>query len=409
MNGERHLPTAKKLRDIFLAEVRRLEIEYRAHERFSVEKAEMWAQALKEENDKTLVRDLIYEETEKAPDDQQGAFLRVATATTLPLSKALEQYLEARAPDNPYGNKPLGASSRSETTTAVNYLCLFMKAKPETIFLDDVTPELVAEFQYEFLPKRPSKRPGKTRSPDTTQKNITMLRGLWRWAIARKKVALTDNPFNSPVDDLPRQVLRKEPKRDLFKPEETQKILAAAPQGDRLGDLFRVGLVSGARVTEIAKVSVSDTTEDGTVFLIAGGKTENAKRVVPVPLVAQPIIKRLREAAIEAREERLFHEFPINKSTGTAKSASKAFTSLRRRVLGRASDDRLVFHSLRHTWKTISRRAGLSLDDAHDLGGWAGVKRTSDPYDHGLNSSELAKAQEKVATLLSNDGYLRDF
>lgn len=46
MGGERHLPTAKKLRDIHLAEVRRLEIEYRARDRFSRERAEVWADAM---------------------------------------------------------------------------------------------------------------------------------------------------------------------------------------------------------------------------------------------------------------------------------------------------------------------------------------------------------------------------
>jgi hypothetical protein len=41
MAGERHLPSAKKLRDIYLAEVRKLEIEYRARHRFSLEKGDM--------------------------------------------------------------------------------------------------------------------------------------------------------------------------------------------------------------------------------------------------------------------------------------------------------------------------------------------------------------------------------
>ncbi|NOD90123.1 tyrosine-type recombinase/integrase [Ruegeria sp. HKCCD4315] len=409
MSGERHLPSARKLRDIFLAEVRKLEIEYRVRQRFSLERAETWAEALRTERDQTLVRDLIYEEAEMAPEGERKAFLKVATATTLPLSRALEQYLEARAPDNPYGNKPLGKTSANEVVTAVNYLCAFCDTTPDALFLDDITPELVAAFQHEFLPKQTSKKTGRGLTPATVAKLIGMLRGLWRWALARKKVKLESNPFKPPEDDLPKAKKRSEPKRDQFKPEEVQKVLEAVPQGDRMGDLFRVGLVTGARVTEIAKVTALDTKEDGSVFLIAGGKTDNAKRVVPVPEVAQPIVARLRAEAITGEHERLFNAFPINASTGTAKSASKAFTGLRRKVLGRETDERLAFHSLRHTWKTLSRRAGLSIDDAHDLGGWAGVKRTSDPYDHGLNESELAAAQEKVATILRNEAFLEGF
>jgi integrase len=325
------------------------------------------------------------------------------------LSKATAQYLEARAPDNPYGNKPLTKMSSNEVQTAVNHLCAFMGKTPDTLFLDDITPELATAFHHEYLPSQISKKTGRNLTPATAQKLMTMLRMLWRWALARHKVKLDGNPFNTPVDDLPRVKKTDGPKRDPFKPEEAQLILEAAPQGERMGDLFRIGLVTGARVTEIVKVTVEATKEDGSLFLIAGGKTDNAKRVVPVPKVAQPIIKRLRADAVAKGQDRLFHAFALNASTGTAKSASKAFTTLRRKVLGRETDERLAFHSLRHTWKTLSRRAGLSIDDAHDLGGWAGVKRTSDPYDHGLNVDELAGAQEKVAALLAAEAYLRGF
>lgn len=434
MDGERHLPSAKKLRDIYLAEVRSLEIDYRARERFGLKNAELWAEALNTarkaaipdryepgiipndeevmeiyEVDSTCVRDLIYDEVEQAPESNRMAFAKVATATTLPLSIAVEQYLQARAPDNPYGNKPLSASSGEETHTAVNYLCAFFDRKPEALFLDEVTPELASEFRYEFLPKQTSKRSGKGLTAGTADKLVTLLRGLWRWAIARRKVQLVANPFKPPEDDVPRETKSTQPKRDQFKPEETQKILEAAPQGERMGDLFRVGLVTGARVSEIAKVTVEDTKEDGSVFLIAGGKTENAKRVVPVPEVAQPIIQRLRKNAVVGRRDRLFHEFPLSPSKGNASSASKAFTYLRRKVLKRESDERLAFHSLRHTWMTASHRAGVSIDDAHNLGGWAGVKRSSTPYNHGLNDAELAEAQEKVAGHLSSEGYLDGF
>lgn len=409
MAGERHLPSAKKLRDIYLAEVRKLEMQYRARRRFSLERAELWAEALREDQEDDLVRHLIYDEAERAPDADRRAFFKVATATTLPLSRSVQLYLEERAPDNAYGNKPLGRTSANEVVTAVNYLCAFKKATPETLFLDDVTPEDVSNFHHEFLPAQTSKKTGRPLTPATNEKLLTMLRGLWRWARARKKVKLKANPFNTPDDAVPRQKKNGQPKRDQYSPEEVQKLLVAAPPGDRLGDLFRVGLVTGARVTEIAKVTVDETKPDGSVFLIAGGKTENAKRVVPVPKVAQPIIARLRAAAEQEGHDRLFNAFPINAATGTAKSASKAFTGLRRKVLGTETDERLSFHSLRHTWKTLSRRAGLSIDDAHDLGGWSGVKRSSDPYDHGLNETELARAQEKVAAMLRREGYLEGF
>lgn len=407
MDGEKHLPTARRLRDIYLAEVRKLELEHRTRNRFSVERAELWSDAM-DQHDPAFIRDLVLEEAERAPKEQQNAFRKVALSKAFPVSKAVSQYLRDRELGNGYGYKPLGPTSINELHTSINYLCAFTDTTPETLFLDEVTSEMVLEFRGSFLPSQPSKKTGKGLTLATVEKSMTMLRGLWRWALAHKKVDLDGNPFDTP-DGVPRQKKASETKIDQFKPSETQKVLAKVSQGDRMGDLFRLGLVTGARISEIAKVTVDDTHEDGSVFFIEGGKTDNAKRVVPVPEVARPIVARLRSEAVEGGHERLFHAFPLAPKTNTAKSASKAFTHLRRKVLGEETDGRLNFHSLRHTWKTVSRRAGLSIDDAHDLGGWAGFKRTSDPYDHGLNIEELAEAQAKVAALLQQDGFLEGF
>ncbi len=179
--------------------------------------------------------------------------------------------------------------------------------------------------------------------------------------------------------------------------------------GELLGDIFRIALVTGARATEIAKVMVTNAKEDGSVFLIEGGKMENARRVILVPVVTQSIVSRLRTAALEGNHERLFYMTPLSPTLGNASALSKRHTIFRRKVLGGETDGRLDFHSLRHTWRTTGHRAGLTVDDTHDLGGWASVGRTSDPYNHGLNLDELAMAQEKITALMECDGYLKGF
>ncbi|WP_270725863.1 tyrosine-type recombinase/integrase [Shimia sp. Alg240-R146] len=368
----------------------------------------MWADAMREAEDPAMVREVLYDEIERAPKSQRKAFGKVATAQSLPVSRAVVQYLNDRAEGNGFGYKPLGPTSVNELHTAINHLCAFTGTTKDTLFLNDLSTEMVLEFRGSYLPSQKSKKTGKGLTLATVEKSTTMLRGLWRWALAHKKVDLDVNPFDTP-EGVPRAKKTKEAKTDQYKPEETQKILEVVPQGDRLGDLFRLGLVTGARITEIAKVTVDDTYEDGSVFFIEGGKTDNAKRVVPVPVVAQPIVKRLRQAAVDGGHQRLFHAFPLAPKTNTAKAASKAFTNLRRKVLGVETDGRLNFHSTRHTWKTTSRRAGLSIDDAHDLGGWATQAKSSDPYDHGLNLEELTAAQSKVTALLDKDGHLEGF
>lgn len=407
LGGERHLPTAKKLRDMRLAEVRTIEAEYRASERFSQERAELWSQALRSEHsDPTLVRDLIYDEIQAAPERRREGFRKVALASTLSLEVAVERYLSDRSPGNGFGYAPLKQTSINDLLTAVRYLADHKGHALTEVFLSDVSREDVIAFRGEYLPRQRSKRTGTGLSVGTIEKLTTMLRGLWRWALDHEKLPSgSPNPF-----ELPRGVRRApkkpETQRDQYQPSETRKILEAAPLGSRLGDVFRLALVTGARASEIVKVKVSDADEDGSLFYIAGGKTANAQRVVPVPAVARPIVRRLRSEALEQGQERLFHAYSLKPSTGNASSLSQEFTRLRRRVLGRETDGRLSFHSLRHTWRTTARRAGLSVDDTHDLGGWSAPSKTSDPYDHGLKVQELELAQQRVANLLEQDGHL---
>lgn len=104
--------------------------------------------------------------------------------------------------------------------------------------------------------------------------------------------------------------------------------------GELLGDIFRIALVTGARATEIAKVMVTNAKEDGSVFLIEGGKMENARRVILVPVVTQSIVSRLRTAALEGNHERLFYMTPLSPTLGNASALSKRYTIFRRKVLG---------------------------------------------------------------------------
>lgn len=89
LGGTSHLPTAKKMRDIRLAEIRTIEAQVHAgatlDSRFSLERAE----ALKAQNAKggpngyePDIHDLIEDEVSKAPKVQRKAFKKVALSGT---------------------------------------------------------------------------------------------------------------------------------------------------------------------------------------------------------------------------------------------------------------------------------------------------------------------------------------
>ena len=232
-----------------------------------------------------------------------------------------------------------------------------------------------------------------------------MLRVFWTWAIVRKKVKSEVNPFENPKG-LNRKKRNKQAKRDMYSPEEVGKMLSEFPRDDRLGCVFRLSLITGCRATELCKVLLSDIADDLSHFFIPDGKTDNAVRIIPVPLFARDLfelrVAKARELHQQhgdaAAEWRLFPDYPLRPTTGKASSLSQQMTRERRRVLGMETDGQLTFHSLRHTWFTIARRAGVPAGDANDLGGWAGERTSSSSYDHGLLLQDLSKRQEEVAT-----------
>ncbi len=420
LGGTRHLPTAKKLRDIRLAEVRAMEADAARGaslgDRFGIERATAWAEALRvqraqggPDDYEPDVQDLIEDEVRKAPKEKRKAFKKVALSGTLSLEEAVTRYLHDRRPGNGNGYAPLRKTTENDLKVAVRYLCQFLQGASDNVFLEDITTNVVSDFRGDFLPAQTSPRAPQGLSLATIEKLVGLLRNLWSWAIERKLTGSSGvNPFENPkgVRRLKRD---KRAKRGIFEAVEATKMMQAFPRGHRLGDIFRLSLVTGARADELAKVLVVDVEEDGSAFTIRGGKSDNARRTIPVPEVARALVCDRIQIATTAKAERLFHKFPLRPATGKASSLSQLFTRERRNVLGAETDGRLAFHSLRHTWLTKARQAGVPASDANDLGGWAGERTSSSTYDHGLLLRDLAERQERVAARLDQDGYLEAF
>lgn len=417
--GERHLVSAKRLRDICLAEVRTMEREALAGSdlsgRFSPERAELWAEARRVQDAaggsdeyEPDIRDLIYDEAERAPPAQRKAFQKVALSGTLSIANAVTRYLHDRREGNGHGYASLAKTTMNDLRVATRYLCAYAEETDETLFLEDVTSEMVSCFRGDFLPAQTSPRAPSGLSLATIEKLCGLLRNLWKWSLAHQHVAFVVNPFDLPKG-VRRQKRNRGPKGGTYSSLEATAIMEAFPSGGRLGDIFRLSLVTGCRADELAKVKLVDVTEGAAFFTIRGGKTDNAVRTIPVPQVARKLVLDRLPKAHNIKQERLFWDFPLRPATGKASALSQLFTRERRKVLGKETNGRLTFHSLRHTWFTKARQAGVPLSDANDLGGWAGERTSSSAYDHGLLMADLAKRQEQVAARLEQDGYLSAF
>lgn len=194
-------------------------------------------------------------------------------------------------------------------------------------------------------------------------------------------------------------------KRRTFTPEETSKLLKAAPMGTRDGDIIRIALLTGVRLSEITAIEASWVDKSFKGYTIPKGKTDNAARYVPLVGDAQTIIQR--RMAENNSTGFLFPELKVRPSDGKRSPAvSSSFTRLRRKVLGKHTDGELVEHSFRHTWRTAARRAGVNLRTTHEMGGWSRGDNVDTVYDHGLTKDHYQKEQEKVAAWLESEGYL---
>jgi len=292
--------------------------------------------------------------------EKASRWYRTATGKQTPFKTALESFKSDKG-------KSLSRSSLNNLDTATKEFLAF--AGPD-VSMEDVNRRTVAEFVTEFLPNRRGPKAPDGQGPATIRKKVSQLTQVWRWAQQRGILAYSkETPWDEQAPSA-KEVEAASKKRRPFKPDETRKLFAAAPEGTTLGDASRVALMCGVRLEEIAGLDAAEVAEDARHYTIKNGKTENAARVVPLVGVAHEVIKR-RLAKVKNKGP-LFPELPVRKSTGKRGGAvSQAFTRLRRKELGVATDGELGMHALRHTWRTAARRAGVDLRTAHELGGWA--------------------------------------
>jgi integrase len=228
---------------------------------------------------------------------------------------------------------------------AVGLLADFVGAQRD---VRDVDRRLAGHFVGEKLLKSGSSR-------RTMNRQLSSLSAFWRWLDRRGFVS--ENPWRGQSESAGRsQEKRKRP----YTEDELAKLLAVDPrehvggdQGAALADLIRLGLLTGARLNEICELRCEDVIENGTAIRIAQGKTANAKRVVPLHELVQPIIARRQRASNQGP---LFPELkPGGPDQKRSWYISKRFTILRREVLG--DSDALDFHSLRRSFATFLESA----------------------------------------------------
>ncbi|WP_208720771.1 tyrosine-type recombinase/integrase [Mesorhizobium sp. M1A.F.Ca.IN.022.06.1.1] len=171
--------------------------------------------------------------------------------------------------------------------------------------------------------------------------------------------------------------------------------LLGGDAGLLLIDLMRIGALSGMRIEEMCQLLASDCR--GGVFNVRAGKTENARRTVPIHSSLVKIVER--RMAGKKDSEYLFHELPpVPKSRETRSDpAAKQFTRYRRtmKVDERPNDkakSNVDFHSFRRWFIRKARDAKLA--------GAVGFDEWTITWVVGHTDSDRAKSLD-----LSQHGY----
>lgn len=216
----------------------------------------------------------------------------------------------------------------------------------------------------------------------TVAAKLNALAGFYRYAVAE------DYTDRNPMENVLRpQIERVSPREGLTRPEFADLLTAARFSGPRDHALIRLGGINGLRVAEVVGIDIEHIRREQGELLVhilrKGGKTQ-----------AIPLSTRTAWAVEQTAGERSHGPLFLSRE-GSRLDRAGAGRVVKRLVRVAGIDKHITFHSLRHTYATLCRAAGIPDDEIAAGGGWADIRMPS-YYDRG---SKVSKARNATATL----------
>ena len=272
-------------------------------------------------------------------------------------------------------------------------------------------PERVSKYQGSGAPKV---------SPTTVKKRIGAIQTLLSFA---EKERWIDGNVGARVTvdgagkaKTPRRSFRHDELRALFASElflfpERLTSRCTAISDLTLYWLFLLGLTSGARIEEIGQAHLSDVTTDAGIHYIditdyvpdssttqerheKSLKTDDSRRILPLhDHVLKAGFLRYVQALRAIGQHRLFPDLKANNFDKVTKEASRRANRYIDKIL--SSDKRIVFHSLRHTFKDLGREAEIQERILDQLCGHAPTS-VGGGYGQGVGTASLKRNLGRV-------------
>ncbi|EWH02538.1 tyrosine-type recombinase/integrase [Halomonas sp. BC04] len=236
----------------------------------------------------------------------------------------------------------------------------------------------------------------------TVQGHISRLKNLWDYAYTRAWVS-ADNPFEKHKINTTKGRQKKQP----FTTKELSMLLDVMKrQPHSMQLLTHLGLYTGARISELVGLRLSDLKEEEGVWMMGiavqdDGKTDAATRWIPVPELCHGDMKQSLVKAREVGAEHLFHDLISIRPDGRyAYAATKRFGEIKRQHVTERQDK--GFHSFRVMMATALQQANVSeLEAAYLLGhSRKGLTMSYGYYSKGYDPGRLLSAQRKAVGVI---------
>lgn len=233
-------------------------------------------------------------------------------------------------------------------------------------------------------------------APKTLADEVAALSAFGSWLEARGYVDAS--PFRGLLGSVRKTPTRGErPRRRPWTDNELAKLLENLKPTDNLWSLTALAMYTGARIEELCQLKTGDVDigNDGRPIAIhiREGKTEAARRRIPVHPVIAPLVKRLVEHADD--NGYLIPDLLITGDDGKRSVlVSKRFGYACERA--GLTDPALTFHSLRNTFAQRLENAGVPHETAKLLTGHKRRDMAYGVYSPGPNWDRLVDAIGKV-------------
>jgi integrase len=296
----------------------------------------------------------------------------------LTVAQLLTTWLEAIEPT-------LGEHTRASYRTVVRLHCI---PAIGYVRLHELTPLIIQHFYADLL--RYGARGRQPLAPASVRRTHLILHAAFAWA--ERTDLLTPNPVSKVRPPRAEQRVR-----ETLTLEEAHRVLAAL-RGHWLEPFVWLALTTGLRGGELLRLKWADVDLVHGSLTVRKSKSPAGQRVVVLPPEVVALLSELAARRAGDTMQRAESHIIVS-SRGVSYANLGNIRAVWYRLLAAHGLPRVTLHGLRHTWATLHRHLGTSLQTVSEMAGHHSIAVTADVYTRA-NPQQQRAAAEALGRLL---------